>query len=93
MSGEVVLFGTLKYVKGRRQSGEETAVVTDNLLARLKYGPALSLLDLSTGGAQIETSSYRLQPGSTVVVEIAAGSDTFFVPSRVLRAHVSRVLP
>jgi hypothetical protein len=60
---------------------------------RLKYGPALSLLDLSTGGAQIETTSYRLQPGATVVVEIAAGSDTFFVPSRVLRAHVSRILP
>ena len=60
---------------------------------RLKYGPALSLLDLSAGGAQIETTSYRLQPGATVVVEIAAGSETLFVPSRVLRTHVSEVLP
>jgi hypothetical protein len=60
---------------------------------RLKYGPLVSLLDLSTGGAQIETTSYRLQPGSAVVVEIAAGSETILVPSRVLRAHVSRILP
>jgi hypothetical protein len=60
---------------------------------RLKYGPTVSLLDLSTGGAQIETTSYRLHPGSTIVVEVAAGSETFAVPSRVLRAYVSRILP
>jgi hypothetical protein len=60
---------------------------------RVKYGPTVSLLDLSAGGAQIETTSYRLGPGSTVVMEIATGSETFLVPSRVLRAHVSRVLP
>jgi hypothetical protein len=60
---------------------------------RLKYGPPVSLLDLSTGGAQIETTSYRLQPGSTVVVEIAAGSEKIAVPSRVLRAYVSKILP
>jgi hypothetical protein len=60
---------------------------------RLKYGPTLSLLDLSAGGAQIETGGYRLLPGRTVVVEIAAGSETFLVPSRVLRAQVSRLLP
>src|SRR5216684_128045 len=28
---------------------------------RVKYGPAVSLIDLSSGGAQIETASYRLQ--------------------------------
>jgi hypothetical protein len=60
---------------------------------RVKYGPTVSLLDLSAGGAQIETTSYRLRPGTAIVVEIAAGSKTFLVPSRVLRAHVSRVLP
>jgi hypothetical protein len=51
------------------------------------------LLDLSTGGAQIETSSYRMRPGTSVVVEIATGSETFLMPSRVLRAHVSRIRP
>ena len=60
---------------------------------RVKYGPTVSLLDLSAGGAQIETTSYRLKPGTAVVVEIAAGSETFLVPSRVLRAHVSRIMP
>ena len=33
---------------------------------RVKYGPDVSLIDLSAGGAQIETTSYRLKPGSTV---------------------------
>jgi hypothetical protein len=60
---------------------------------RVKYGPTVSLLDLSIGGAQIETSGYRLQPGAALVVEIATRSETFVVPARVLRAHVSRILP
>ena len=58
---------------------------------RVKYGPEVSLIDLSAGGAQIETTSYRFQPGSTIVVQIAAGSKTFAVPSLVLRAQVSRI--
>jgi hypothetical protein len=60
---------------------------------RLKYGPAVSLIDLSAGGVQIETPSYRLQPGGTIVLEIAAGTETFCIPSLVLRAFVSRVSP
>jgi hypothetical protein len=60
---------------------------------RLKYGPAVSLLDLSAGGAQIELTNHWLRPGLGVIVEIAAESETFLVPARVLRAHVSRVLP
>jgi hypothetical protein len=60
---------------------------------RVKYGPTVSLIDLSAGGAQIETTSYRLRPGSTVVVQIAAESETFAVPSLVLRSQVSRIVP
>jgi hypothetical protein len=60
---------------------------------RLKYGPTVSLIDLSTGGAQIETTGYRLQPGGTVVVELAIGAETFRIPSLVLRAYVSGLLP
>ncbi len=59
----------------------------------MKYGPAVSLIDLSAGGAQIETSCYRLQPGSTVVVQLAAVSRTFAVPSRVLRSQVCSIVP
>ncbi len=60
---------------------------------RLKSGPIVSLLDLSSGGAHIETTNYRLQPGSTTFVEVAAGPAKFIMPSRVLRAHVSKILP
>jgi hypothetical protein len=60
---------------------------------RLKYGPTVSLIDLSSGGAQIETTSYNLQPGGTVVVEIAAGTETICIPSLVLRSYVSGLFP
>jgi len=57
--------------------------------ARLKYGPTVALIDLSSGGAQIETTSYRVQPGSTVVFEIMRGDGKVAIPSCVLRAQVS----
>lgn len=60
---------------------------------RMKYGPAVSLIDLSAGGAQIETTHYRLQPGSTVVVQLAAQSGTFVLPSQVLRSQVCKIVP
>jgi Family of unknown function (DUF6982) len=61
--------------------------------ARIKYGPDVSLIDLSVGGAQIETTSYPPQPGSTVVIELAAGERTWPVPARVLRCHVASLAP
>src|SRR5258705_7448263 len=54
--------------------------------ARIKYGPDVSLIDLSSGGVQIETTS-PLLPASTVVIELAAGDQTWPVPARVLRCH------
>ena len=61
--------------------------------ARIKYGPDVSLIDLSAGGAQIETTSYALQPGSAVVIELAAGEKTWPVPARVLRCHIASITP
>jgi len=61
--------------------------------ARLKYGPSVEVIDLSHGGAQIETPGYRLQPGSTVVVEIDVEGSGLVVPAQVLRCHVSRLAP
>src|SRR4026208_1970746 len=55
--------------------------------ARIKYGPDESLTDWSVGGAQIETTSYPPQPGSTVVIELGTGERTWPVPARVLRCH------
>lgn len=60
---------------------------------RLKYGPQVSLIDLSSGGAQIETSSFPLQPGSTVVIEIAVGERSCAVPAQVLRCHIAGLAP
>jgi uncharacterized protein DUF6982 len=61
--------------------------------ARLKYGPSVALIDLSSGGAQIEISSHRLRPGTTVVFEIRARNRTLAIPANVLRAHVARLTP
>jgi len=61
--------------------------------ARIKYGPDVSLIDLSAGGAQIETTSYALQPGTAVVIELAAGERTWPVPARVLRCHIATLVP
>ena len=61
--------------------------------ARIKYGPDVSLIDLSVGGAQIETTSYPPQPGSTVVIELAAGERTWPVPALVLRCHLASLAP
>ena len=59
---------------------------------RLKYGPVVSLIDLSPGGAQIETTS-RLHPGAVVVVQISGSDGEVAMPSTVLRSQVSRVTP
>ena len=60
---------------------------------RIKYGPAVKLIDLSPGGAQIETINFRLQPGSTVVVEIASREGELSIPAQVLRCQLASLLP
>jgi PilZ domain len=60
---------------------------------RLRYGPPVSLIDLSPGGAQIDTASYRLQPGANLVVEIAGADTHLTVRSKVVRCEVSAIAP
>lgn len=60
---------------------------------RLKYGPRAVLINLSVGGAQLETAGYRLNPGSTVVVEIAGDNDEPPIPSRVIRCQIVGLAP
>ena len=60
---------------------------------RLKYGPSVTLVDLSSGGAQIETINFRLQPGSTVVVELAGQDGEVSVAAQVLRCQLASLLP
>jgi hypothetical protein len=60
---------------------------------RLKYGPRAVLIDLSVGGAQLETAGYRLNPGSTVVVELAGDGDGSPIPARVVRCQIAGLAP
>ena len=60
---------------------------------RVKYGPEVTLLDLSPGGAQIETAGYPLQPGSAIVLEIKAGGKLTSVPAQVVRCQLASLSP
>jgi hypothetical protein len=60
---------------------------------RVKYGPEITLLDLSPGGAQVETAGYPLQPGSVIVLEIRAGGKLTSVPAQVVRCQLSSLSP
>jgi hypothetical protein len=55
---------------------------------RLKYGPAVSLIDLSVRGALFETP-LQLRPGSESALELAGGETQTVVPFRVVRCQVS----
>ena len=60
--------------------------------ARLKYGAPLSLIDLSVGGAQVE-SAVTLRPGSTIVVQIHGEDKDIALASQVLRCHIAAIEP
>ena len=60
--------------------------------ARLKYGAPLSLIDLSIGGAQVE-SAVTLRPGSTIVVQIHGEDKDIALASQVLRCHLAAIAP
>jgi hypothetical protein len=56
---------------------------------RLKFGPAVALIELSSEGAQIETINVSLQPGSTVVLEMTGKKGQWSIPARVLRCQLA----
>ncbi|HMF59971.1 MAG TPA: hypothetical protein VK595_06350 [Vicinamibacterales bacterium] len=70
----------------RRLAPSELAWIRE---VRLKFGPKVSLIDLSTGGALLQTD-VRLRPGSDLVIEIV-GSRIEAVPFRVLRSELARI--
>jgi PilZ domain len=53
--------------------------------ARLKYGPEVRVIDVSTGGILVE--SEPLEPGANIVFELSGPKGTVLVPSRVLRSR------
>lgn len=56
--------------------------------ARLRFGPVLSLIDLSAGGALFETKA-PLRPGSNAVLTISGRGVTETASFRVLRCEVA----
>ncbi len=60
---------------------------------RLKYGPRVTVLDISPGGLLIETEGYRLDPGRTVALEIAGASETIVMPAGIVRCQVAGISP
>ena len=61
-------------------------------VARVKYGPEVSIVDLSAGGVLVE-SDRPLKPGSTQALEIAGPDKTIAVPFGVLRSKITSLGP
>lgn len=75
----------------RRVHTRLTPVELQNpITARLKYGEAVTLVDLSAGGALLETSMF-LRPDTDLVLELldSGTRDVTDVVTRVLRSQVS----
>lgn len=58
--------------------------------ARLRPGRTAHILDLSSGGALIETD-WRLLPGTRVEMQVGDPVPLFRVAGRILRCHVVRL--
>src|SRR5262245_31328387 len=60
--------------------------------ARVRPGHAVTLLDVSAGGALVETE-YRLLPGTSVELQVETESKSACMRGRVMRCAVARVRP
>ena len=73
----------------RRASPRLCAFTAEGLeRARLRPGRIAHVIDLSPGGALIETD-WRLLPGIRVELQIGEPAPLFHVAGRILRCHVS----
>jgi hypothetical protein len=72
----------------RMEAVEEHRIVS----ASVRPGHRVRLIDVSAGGALIETS-HRLLPGTSVELQVATGTDRASVRGRVVRCAVVRVRP
>jgi hypothetical protein len=55
--------------------------------ARLKYGPEVRVIDVSSGGILVESEGAALMPESNLVFELSGPTGTTLVPARVLRSQ------
>ena len=76
--------------RGMRRLGalEEHGIVSTSV----RPGHRARLIDVSAGGALIETS-HRLLPGTTVELQVDTGTDRANVRGQVVRCAVVRVRP
>ena len=58
--------------------------------ARLRPGRMAQVIDLSAGGALLETD-WRLLPGTRVEIQLGLPVPRFCVAGRILRCHVARL--
>lgn len=58
--------------------------------ARLKSGPRVTLVDLSRGGALID-SRVQMRPGSTITLELSGHEASLELSSQVLRCHLAQI--
>jgi PilZ domain len=56
--------------------------------ARIKFGPHVALVDVSAGGALLETDA-RLQPESEALLELVGSAGQAVVPFRVVRCQIA----
>ena len=77
-----------------RRGTQRLAAIEDHRIvsACVRPGHRARLIDVSAGGALIETS-HRLLPGTAVELQVATGTDRASVRGRVLRCAVVRVRP
>lgn len=73
---------------GARQAGTECRWLTG---ARLRTGRDVNVIDLSSGGALVETTA-RLLPGASVELQLAAHGWRGSAQARVLRCEVCAVV-
>jgi hypothetical protein len=56
--------------------------------ARIKFGPSVAVVDVSAGGALLETDA-RLPPDSEALLELLGNAGQAVIPFRVLRCQVA----
>lgn len=56
--------------------------------ARIRFGPRVSVIDVSAGGALLESDA-RLQPESEAMLELVGSNRHVMVPFRILRCQVA----
>ena len=60
--------------------------------ARLRSGTEVRVVDISNGGVLVETAS-QILPGAPVEIFLVAADQRWLVKGRIVRCHVSAIMP